>query len=244
MPIYYHITNKSSNRKTGPIPVITSSCKTCPDNCPFKKNGCYGNGGPLGLHWRKVSEGLEGYALTFDKLLERVQTAADKAKKQGVSRIRLWQAGDMPGLNKKINLSQVKRLVKTLKSFQMPFGYTHKLPTRENRKAIRYCNKRGVTINLSANNLRHADLLFKLNIGPVTVALPKNSPLKGIRTPEGRKVVICPAVISDNITCASCGGNKGPLCWRTNRNYIIGFPAHGSGARKVSATACEEKVKY
>jgi len=43
----FHIVEKSSNRKTGPIPVTTSPVETCPTSCPLKNNGCYAEGGPL-----------------------------------------------------------------------------------------------------------------------------------------------------------------------------------------------------
>ena len=89
-------------------------------------------------------------------------------------------------------------------------------------------------INLSANNITHSDFLFDLNIGPVCTVLPLVSMKEN--TPKGRRVIVCPAVNS-NITCSICGGNKGPLCWRVDRNYIIGFPAHGRKSKKVSEIA-------
>jgi len=48
-------------------------------------------------------------------------------------------------------------------------------------------------------------------------------------TPAGRKVVVCPATQRDDVTCESCR-----LCARINRSVIVGFPAHGAGARKVN----------
>lgn len=69
--VYYHITKKSSNKKTGPMPVVTSSQLTCPNACPFKRNGCYADGGPLRLHWDKVTSGERG--LTFSQLLEELR---------------------------------------------------------------------------------------------------------------------------------------------------------------------------
>ncbi len=51
----HHIafTRVSSNAKTGPIPVTTTSEETCPVSCPLKRNGCYADAGPLALFWRK-----------------------------------------------------------------------------------------------------------------------------------------------------------------------------------------------
>jgi len=50
-------------------------------------------------------------------------------------------------------------------------------------------------------------------------------------TPAGRKVVVCPATIRDDVSCASC-----QLCQR-QRDFIIGFPAHGTSKKKASAIA-------
>ena len=55
-----HTTLKSANRKVGKIPVTTTSAATCPDACEFKRNGCYADGGPLAMHWAKVTRGERG----------------------------------------------------------------------------------------------------------------------------------------------------------------------------------------
>lgn len=46
----------SGNRKTGPIPVSTTSRESCPNSCPLY-TGCYASGGPLRIHWDKVTSG-------------------------------------------------------------------------------------------------------------------------------------------------------------------------------------------
>lgn len=76
-----------------------------------------------------------------------------------------------------------------------------------------------------------ADQLAALNIAPVVVVLSADQTAATV-TPQGRKVAICPATISDNVTCATCG-----LCALVNRKAIIGFPAHGASKRKASAVA-------
>ena len=229
--VLYYITEKSGNRKTGPIPVTTSSYNSCPDTCPFKGNGCYADGGPLRLHWEKTSNGERGY--DFEEFLNKLNSLKEKR----TERIRLWQAGDMPGINRRINVKQTKRLVRALQRFKDVFGFTHKPMTKENQSIISYCNNNGVSINLSANNLKHADELADLEIGPVSVTLPHDVPTKGIVTPKGRRVIICPAVLNDNVSCAVCGGKRGSLCGRVDRDFIIGFPAHGFKKRAASEVA-------
>jgi len=163
MKDYYHIIVKSGNRKTGPLTTIMSSNETCPDSCPLKKKGCYARGWPLNLHWKKVSDGKN--CLTFTELLDKLRSKVSK-------RVRLWQAGDMPGVNNRINIKKIRRLVKACDGKEA-FGYTHKDPKiGNNAEAIKYCNDNGVTINLSADNLKHADELYDLKIAPVVVLLP------------------------------------------------------------------------
>ena len=42
-----------------------------------------------------------------------------------------------------------------------------------------------------------------------------------------RLVTVCPAVTS-NTDCLNCG-----ICQQRGRSAIVGFPAHGSGAKRV-----------
>ena len=95
-----------------------------------------------------------------------------------------------------------------------------------NAAVIAAANAAGFTINLSANNLTHADELVAAGIAPVVVLLPPDQ-AKPTLTPAGRHVSVCPASIRDDIDCARCG-----VC-ATNRKTIIGFPVHGSGKAKA-----------
>ena len=230
------LTRISHNVKTGPIPVSTSSKSTCPDACPFKAGGCYAKGGPLNIHWEKVSSGERGFS--FDDFCGAI------AK---LPKFQLWrhlQAGDLDGENNFINPDSLKKLVKANKG-RKGFCYTHKPVLSEsvtgdlteeqkdalvesNRDAIKHANENGFTVNLSGNNFEHADKLKALGIGPVVVVMPSDNTANTV-TPDGNKVVICPATYRDEVTCASCG-----LCQKGNRSVIVGFPAHGNAKKKVS----------
>ena len=214
-----HLTRISSNAKTGPIPVSTSSADTCPSSCPFKAQGCYAKGGPLALHWAKVTSGGRGFK--WADFLSAVEA---------LPRGQLWrhnQAGDLPGIGEYIDASALGQLTRANKG-RKGWTYTHKHTTEANREAIRSANANGFTVNLSANSLAHADELASYACGPVAVVLPSDQNVNTV-TPGGRKVIICPATQRDNVTCASCG-----LCQR-QRGAIVGFPAHGASAKKVSA---------
>jgi hypothetical protein len=58
---------------------------------------------------------------------------------------------------------------------------------------------------------------------PVVVVLASSKAVNhDMRTPGGRRVVVCPATYDVKVTCASC-----QLCAVAGRNVIVGFPAHG-----------------
>lgn len=143
------------------------------------------------------------------------------------------QAGDLPGTGDTLDTIALGQLVAANKYHGLKgFTYTHKpLDTPHERNAIRLANESGFTVNLSGNNLAHADELADMGIAPVTVVLPADQ-LTNTQTPKGRKVVICPAVTRDNVSCATCG-----LCAIAKRDSIVGFPAHGTAKRKASQIA-------
>lgn len=220
-----HLTMESSNVKTGPIPVSTSPAATCPDVCPLKANGCYAASGPLGLHWRKVSNGSNPNLMTWNKFCTAVAGMTDG---------QLWrhnQAGDLPGDNGTINKGMLLDLVAANKG-RRGFTYTHKpMDSELNRDLVRFSNLNGFTINLSGNNAAHADRLADLQLGPVVTLLPESAPVVSY-TPKGRKVVVCPAQTKDNVTCERCA-----LCAKADRTFIIGFLAHGTQKKKAADIA-------
>lgn len=231
----YHLTRKSDNAKTGPIPVSTSSAETCPPSCPFRGHGCYAASGKLSLHWSRVTDGTRGG--TLDDLCATVASLPAS---------QLWrhnQAGDLPGVGEAINAGELAALVDA-NAGRRGFTYTHK-PTDnpENAEAIRAANAGGFTVNLSANTLSHADDLAARGVGPVVAVLPSSADHAAawestrkapapLSTPQGRPVVVCPATYREDVTCKTCG-----LCAVASRRVIVGFPAHGARKRAASEVA-------
>jgi len=228
-----HLTLKSTNAKTGPIPVSTSPDSTCPPACPFMGEGCYADNGPLKIHWTQVSKGTRGEPWTV--FLSRIRSLPDD---------QLWrmnQAGDLPGIGNRIDAKQLGELANSNKG-RKGFTYTHKpvvategVPpevVQANRRAVKSAVAQGFTINLSGNNVEHADRLAKTGL-PVATVVPPGSPARFV-TPAGNKVVICPAQRSDTTTCATCR-----LCSKPDRGFMIGFLPHGTGVKKVSQIACQ-----
>ena len=214
----FHLTAKSGNVKTGPIPVSTSANSTCPDACPLKSKGCYASaGGPLALHWRKVSE--QGRGDDWATFVSRISALPSG---------QLWrhnQAGDLPTADGTVDAVKLGQLV-AANAGKRGFTYSHHRDT-QSIAWIRHANAWGFTVNLSANDLVDADALADHQAGPVVVVLPSTQ-TSNTTTPAGRPVVICPATQRDDVSCASC-----QLCQR-QRAAIVGFPAHGSRHRVIN----------
>jgi len=220
-----HLTLKSRNKKTGPIPVSTTTEKTCPTACPFSLNGCYAETGPLAMFWRKVTEAREG--VSWREFIGMIRDLP-----AGI----MWrhnQAGDLPGDRVKLDADKVAQLAGA-NAGKRGFTYTHYAPSAHNRRVIQAANQAGFTVNLSANNLGHADALADFNCGPVVCVLPDSvdgNVTRMLETPMGRPVAVCPATYLKT-NCAEC-----QLCARQDRKVIVGFPAHGTSKKKAAAIA-------
>lgn len=213
-------TRISRNSKTGLIPTTMTSSETCPTGCPLQgNNGCYAGLGMVGLHWRQTDKGDN--VTDWAGLCEQV-----KALPKG----QLWRhnvAGDLPHNNQLIDLGLLGGLINANKGKQ-GFTYTHHdMTINGNAQAVRAANNAGFTINLSANNLEHADTLKALDCGPVVTIVPEDYPKTGT-TPAGHAVVTCPATYQKDVTCVTCG-----ICAVATRKAIIAFPVHGSGKKKA-----------
>jgi hypothetical protein len=174
----------------------------------------------LALHWLKVSQGARGGSL--ENLTDFIR---------GLPENQLWrmnQAGDLPGLGERIDAAALRKITKA-NTGKRGFTYTHKYSKRGNLRHIKAANDGGFTVNLSANSPQHADELADTGAGPVVCVLDQAT-TKNTTTPAGRKIVVCPATVRDDVTCSTCG-----LCARSTRSVIIGFPAHGMAKKKASA---------
>lgn len=214
---------KSGNRKVGPIPVSTTSEDSCPSECPLNGTDCYARFGPLGMHWRKVTDGVRG---------DNWKAFCDRMRKFAAGTLfRHNQAGDLPkNKSGKINKNKLRQLVAAVRHLR-GWTYTHYDPTdSHNAEAIKYANDNGFTVNLSADNLTQADEYAKIGIAPITVILPRDAKPRGNRTPNGLPIVVCPAQTQENVSCDTC-----KLCTVRDRKSIVGFLAHGTASKRLSS---------
>ena len=224
------------------MPVSLSDMTTCPTTCPYKGHGCYAMGGPLSIHWRRLSRGDYAFrqgrnysALpnahasgSYDEFVEQISQLSDGT---------IWrhnQAGDLAGKGDVIDRGMAEKLVKANVG-RRGFTYTDKpvigtgsIPgrvIRENRAIVEWMNREGFTVNVSCNNLRHLDIHVQSNVeAPLVVVLHSDTDVfqKFIKTRNGERVVICPNFRDPGKTCLLCG-----LCQVRGKRAAVGFPAHG-----------------
>ena len=207
----------TGNTKLGVIPVTRSPQVNCPDTCSLKNNGCYAENFRLGAAWKKdLAKGF-----MFEDLVSKIRKLPKGS---------LWRHNEAGELsqdgNGNINANELELLINANKG-KRGFTYTHHVPNEHNSKLIKDANDRGFTINLSAESLTQADTYFLMNVAPVVTLLPIESE-KVTLTPNGVRIVKCPASYNTNITCEKC-----VICQKSTRNYIIGFPAHGVRKKSV-----------
>ena len=220
----FKFTAKSSNAKTGPIPVTMTERASCPDTCVLKKNGCYADNFPLSLHWDRVADN----GISFDALLDNI-----KALPKG----QLWRhnvAGDLPSLAGLVDSNEFNRLVETSKHTR-PIIYTHHKLYPHNQKLFAKARSEGIVVNASCESIGTAISAVKSGINAVCIMPTSADPVTKIldchTQKEVARVVICPAQQKENVTCASCG-----LCSRdrVDVGVIVGFLAHGAKSKKVN----------
>lgn len=92
--------------------------------------------------------------------------------------------------------------------------------------------KLGKTVfNASCDTVAEAVRTVELG-RPAVYAAPVSEAESFPRTVHGVRFVRCPADLSESFTCAQCGGGR-PLCAQGDRDYVVVFVAHGSGAKRV-----------
>ena len=232
--IFNHFILKSSNRKTGPIPVTTTAKASCPPSCILfhtqidpvtgkeVKGPCFGNSHYSSMHWNKVSSGERG--IEWSALLEKIESLPLGQK---------WrhnQTGDLQGPGDYIDGEMLDQLVKANKG-KRGFTYTHKpLHMFKNFAKVKAANDGGFTINISANTLPEAEKFYAAGL-PTVAVVPEDYPEKTI-TPAGIKMVVCPAQTGKAKDCKSC-----MLCQQPKRKLIVAFRDHSPGKIKPDFSA-------
>lgn len=214
------LTRVSGNAKTGPIPTSVTARESCPTTCPFYDQGCYAKYGPAAIHWRKVSNHDRGHS--WSEFISQIRNLPHG---------QLWRhnvAGDLPHNDGNIAYHRLKELM-TANKGRRGFTYTHHILNEHNIVSLQNANMSGFTVNVSTENVEIADSVMTQWEIPAVAVVSSDEKRRFFKTSSGRKVIVCPATIHENVTCATCG-----LCAQAKRKFIIAFPAHGVAKKIVS----------
>jgi len=112
------------------------------------------------------------------------------------------------------------------------FTYSH-FPTEH---WAHFNGPRRTVINWSAPSPEAAARCVADKVAPAVAVVPRDywQGRKHVDI-DGVPLVRCLAEYVSGINCSNCGGKAGPLCARPSRKYVIGFTAHGSGARQAES---------
>lgn len=221
------LTKKSTNKKTGPIAVSTTARQSCSPSCAFHPDnggGCYAEAGYYTrLHWDAITAGKRG------EPAEEFISSVSKLPRSSMFRHNV--AGDLWHENGTIDQHKVWALADACNGLQAAWTYTHHLRSAVNLLAIRGAIKKGLTINLSTEVKSEAAKWAESCMPTVCVVSPDEPDHFEV---DGVRFHRCPATYEGSkIQCANCGGGR-PLCSRSNRNFVVTFPVHGTGAKKAA----------
>ena len=134
----FHLSRVSSNKKTGPIAVTTTSKNSCSASCGMREV-CYAASGPLALHWAAVSNGSR--SSEWRKHLNDLESLPFG------SPLRLNQAGDLvASASGRLSRAFLNGLLAVVKSRRLQaWTYTHHDHTvGDNGKLLRRANREGL----------------------------------------------------------------------------------------------------
>lgn len=217
----FHLTKVSSNMKTGPIAVSTTSSDSCPPSCPLRGHGCYAEAGKLRFHWRAV-DGERG--TDFRAFLDAVKALPED------SMFRHNQAGDLPGDGENLDRDAVMALAKA-SAHLVAWTYTHYPPNDHNVAVAKEAGEAGLAISFSMDNAAEA---FAAKGFDTVCVLPADTKE---RWDHATRTLTCPAYYRKT-TCKDCG-----ICAIRGRSFSVGFPAHGRGAKNVETVTGQQSPK-
>lgn len=213
------ITPISSNSKLGPIVATGRARHTCPLTCTFNPlntegvGGCYTAGRIDAFYLRAARD------WTHDELIAVLLKAKSDRMRDRVDGDLLTDGIStdlhyLRGLTKAALIALIRWLWgythdETLLAADVPYGYTMNVSC-ETEEQVQSAIDRGFPAVIASHQYLHGD----------TVA--------------GRKIIQCPAERVESINCGNCGGSAGPICARKDRDTVVLFSLHGSGAAKAA----------
>ena len=226
------LTRRTTNRKLTAdaemraVSVTRAAQASCPRSCPFYGNGCYAEGGPSGIHSRRLNKAAEAEGVSALAVAE-AEAAAIRADWPRDGRpLRLHEVGDCatPAAAEAVSAAVSECQARGAGT---AWTYTHAWADVP-REAWG-----SVSVLASSETPAEAIAARAAGYAPAVVAETVEAGA-AILAAAGVRGIGCPAETGAAPDCASCG-----LCLRADTLRDVGagiiFTAHGSRAKLVAA---------
>ena len=210
------VVEKSQNVKTGLVSATYAPIQSCPNSCPLKDNGCYGQDSFCGMYLRKISQCAAENKITGPRQIARIEAKGIKGL-SGKYPLRLHVTGDCR------SDAAVWELVKACDVYpNKVWTYTHAWREID---SYRWCS---ISVLASCETKEQCEEAYDKGYAPCLVTKESFS---GIQKQGNLKYLVCPN-ITQKKTCVQC-----KMCFNSERLYragiVICFPVHGSKANKA-----------
>lgn len=216
----YSFVANSHNKKTGAMPVTSTSMDSCPLSCALYAD-CYGKSGHTRIHWNK----LEKIGIDYNQLMNLINALKKKTA------IRFNVVGDLAYANGIIDATKLLKLSNVVKNRMLDMIlYTHhSIDNVLNVQALKLAFDKGLYVNISCENVEKAKKALSYGLNAVLVVpidtLEKHKKIDDIH------LVHCPAEYKPHIQCVNC-----MLCGknRVQNRIVVAFTAHGTTKKRLS----------
>jgi hypothetical protein len=220
---YYQFVANSHNKKTGSMPVTSTSSNSCPLTCGLYKD-CYGKSSYTRIQWDK----LDKKGIDFNQLINLINSLRKN------SPIRFNVVGDLTNNDGIVDATKLIKLANTVKNRDLDMIlYTHLELSYLNVKSFQLAFSKGLNINISCEAIDKAKKALNYGLNTVIV-LPIGSINKVLKI-DDLIVVRCPNEYNAKIQCVKC-----MLCSkdRVEKRVVVAFTAHSTSKKRLS-----EKLK-
>jgi len=220
---YYQFVANSHNKKTGAMPVTSTSSNSCPLTCGLY-NDCYGKSSYTRIQWDK----LDKKGIDFNQLINLINSLRKN------SPIRFNVVGDLVNNDGIVDSTKLIKLANTVKNRALDMIiYTHLELCYLNVKAFQLAFSKGLNINISCETIEKAKKALNYGLNSVIV-LPMGSINKVLKI-DDLIIVRCPNEYNSKIQCVNC-----MLCSkdRIKKRVVVAFTAHSTTKKRLS-----EKLK-
>lgn len=238
----------SSNKKTGDVIQSYSSRITCPESCPFKRNGCYADGCHTARQWARCDDTQDArYVINDEQLTIRLKVAVfDKLCKYPTRNKVLFRhnvAGDIAieGTSL-IDVTRVDTIAKAIADTNETVGnvlqgytYTHCTIDLNASNIIHDAIHKGFLINASCETVEEVKHAKALGINAVIASVDPKETARELKA-MGMHGVQCPAQTKADMNCNRC-----QLCAK-NRKTVIIFEVHGTASKKATKVIMMKKI--